>query len=84
MKKFYIYNEAAVELNAVYFDFQEGGLGEVLAVDYIQETGGDPVTSEEQDTGLDELLGMAATEVTDATWDDLHYVADLCKAWGLL
>ena len=83
MKKFYIYNEAAAERNAVYFDF-DGNFEHVLCADYIMETGGDPVTSEEQDTTLEELMAHATSDITDCDNADEEYIMGLCEAWGLI
>ena len=83
MKKFYIYNEPAAERNAVYFDF-DGKFEHVLGVTYIQETGGNPATDEDQDISLEELMGKAISEITDCDADDEAYITGLCEAWGLI
>lgn len=83
MKKFYIYNESAAERNAVYFDF-DGKLEHVLGVTYIQETGGDPATDEDQDISLDDLKKDAITDVIECDAADEDYITGLCEAWGLI
>lgn len=83
MKKFYVYNEATDERDAVYFDFG-GKFDHVLGVEFIMETGGDPVTSEEEDATVEELMKQAITEVIDCNEQDEEYITELCEAWGLI
>lgn len=84
MKKFYIYNESANERNAVYFDFENGRFSDILGVEFILETAGDAITSEDLDVSLDELMERAATEVISLVEEDVDYIMGLCESWGLL
>lgn len=84
MKKFYIYNEQANERNAVYFDFENGSFSDILGVEFILETAGDAITSEDLDVSLDELMERAATEVISLVEEDVDYIMGLCESWGLL
>ena len=83
MKKFYIYNETAAERDAVYFEF-DGNFENILGVEYIQETGGDPITDNDQDVSLDDLMALATSEITDCDKRDEEYITGLCEAWGLI
>ena len=84
MKKFYIHNETTAENNAVYFDFGNSKFADILGVSYICETGGDPATSEEDDSPtLEELMEQAITEIVDTDAGDEEYITGLCEAWGL-
>ena len=83
MKKFYICNEAAAERDAVYFDF-DGKFENILGVEYIQETGGDPGTDNDQDISLDDLMALATSEITDCDKQDEERITELCEACGLI
>lgn len=83
MKKFYVYNEAAAELEAVYFDF-DGNFENILGVEYIQETGGGPVTDNDQDISLCDLMALKISEITDCDEKDEEYITGLREAWGLI
>lgn len=83
MKKFYIYNEPSAERDAVYFDF-DGKFKGILGVSFIAETAGDPLTSEEMDVSLDELMGKTISKITDCDADDEAYITGLCEVWGLI
>lgn len=83
MKKFYIYNADTEELNAVYFGFRGGKFSDILGAEYIMQTSGDPITDNDQDIDLEELMDMADTEPTDLTAADIDYITSLCKAWAI-
>ena len=84
MKKFYIHNETTAENNAVYFDFGNSKFADILDITYIMETGGNPITDNEDDAlTLDDLKNQAISEIMGTGEDDEEYITGLCEAWGL-
>lgn len=85
MKKFYITNPETTERYAVYFDFESGKFSGILGVSYIMETGGNPITDNDDDAPtLDDLKTQATSEIMGADVDDDEYISEICEAWGLM
>lgn len=84
MKKFYITNPETIERYAVYFDFEDGKFSGILGASYIMETGGNPITDNDDDAPtLDELKAQATSEIMDTDAEDEDYISGLCEAWGI-
>lgn len=85
MKKFYITNPETTGRYAVYFDFESSKFSDILNVSYIMETGGNPVTDNDDDAPtLDELKAQATSEIMDTDAEDDDYISELCEAWGIM
>lgn len=85
MKKFYITNHETTERYAVYFDFENSKFSSILGVSYIMETGGNPVTDNDDDAPtLDDLKAQATSEIIGTDVDDDEYISEICEAWGLM
>lgn len=85
MKKFYITNPETTERYAVYFDFESSKFSGILGVSYIMETGGNPITDNDDDAPtLDDLKTQATSEIMGTDVDDDEYISEICEAWGLM
>lgn len=85
MKKFYITNPETTERYAVYFDFESSKFSGILGVSYIMETGGNPITDNDDDAPtLDDLKAQATSEIMDTDAEDDEYLEDTFVAWGLI
>lgn len=85
MKKFYITNHETTERYAVYFDFESSKFSGILGVSYIMETGGNPITDNDDDAPtLDDLKAQATSEIMGTDADDDEYISEICEAWGLM
>lgn len=87
MKKFYIanrYDTDSPERYAVYFDFDNSRFADIVGFTYLEETGGTPVTDNDQPDTLDELKSWATSEIMDTDAEDDEYLEDTFVAWGLI